>query len=555
MKSETRSLLGRYRLGRIIGSGGMGTVVLATDELLGRQVALKLLREDLADDHRALARFRQEARIAASLSHPGIASVYDFAEEHGRQAIVMELLDGHDLHTILGRDGPMEPAAAAGILAEVAEALDYAHRLGAVHRDVKPANIFLTHSGTVKLTDFGVAHAGGMDQLTTTGAVVGTPDYLSPEQVRGELSTPLSDVYSLGTVAFQLLTGRVPFSGDNPIAVATARLGAVAPSPQALNPRVGDELDAVVRRAMDPLPQNRFPSAGAMALALRAAGAVRAVPPVAALGEAPGTMQIPASPATLVEMAGLVDPPASPTSSLPLASVLAPEPIRRGSSPRQAARSGRRSRWRWLWATLLIVAMAGLSFDIVATWRRANEPRPVPNWRGFTYDAAASDARAHGFRVRLVQQSSEAPANQVLGSDPAPGTKLKRGATVTLDVSLGNQFPLDNVISKNVTDAEAILQGQGLSPVVSPQTVPGPTAGEVVAQDPAASTAVVKGATVTLTVTAVPQPSPQPTPQVHPGKQNGGGGLLGGLLNLFGMSGPTTTGPSPTGPQKHRVGG
>jgi hypothetical protein len=537
MRSETRSLLGRYRLGRIIGSGGMGTVVLATDELLGRQVALKLLREDLAGDHRCLARFRQEARIAASLSHPGIASVYDFAEEHGRHAIVMELLDGQDLHTILGRDGPMEPAAAAGILAEVAEALDYAHRRGAVHRDVKPANIFLTRSGTVKLTDFGVAHAGGMDQLTTTGAVVGTPDYLSPEQVRGEQSTPRSDVYSLGAVAFQLLTGRPPFSGDNPIAVATARLGALAPSPQAVNPRVSDELDAVVRRAMDPLAENRFASAGAMAPALRAAaGRVRVVPPVTVLGDAPGTVQIPASPATLVDMPGPVPGPASRAG--------------RGSSGGPRARSGRRSRWGWLWAALLIVAMAGLSFDIVATWRRANEPRPVPNWKGFTYDAAAGDARGLGFKVRPAQRSSEAPANQVLGSHPAPGTKLKRGATVTLDVSLGNQFPLDNVISKNVTDAEAILQGQGLSPVVSPQTVPGATAGQVVAQDPAASAAVVKGTTVTLTVTAVPQPSPQPAPQGNPGNQNGGGGLLGGLFNLFGMSGP-----APTGAPKHHGGG
>jgi hypothetical protein len=263
--------LGRYRIGEVIGSGGMGTVLRGSDEVLGRQVALKVLREDLAGNDLALARFRQEARIVASLSHPGIAAVYDFAEEGGRHAIVMELLDGEDLHSIVRRQAPLEPAVAASLLAEAADALAYAHARGAVHRDIKPANIFLTRSGVVKITDFGVAYAGGAGQLTTTGAVVGTPDFLSPEQVRGQRATAASDLYSLGCVGFELLTGRTPFAGDNPIAVATARLDAPAPSPRALNPAVGAALDAVIRRALDPVPTRRYASAGAMAQALRAA--------------------------------------------------------------------------------------------------------------------------------------------------------------------------------------------------------------------------------------------------------------------------------------------
>ncbi|MCW3037469.1 MAG: serine/threonine protein kinase, partial [Actinobacteria bacterium] len=171
MRSDAETVLGRYRLGEAIGAGGMGTVLRGYDDVLGREVAVKLLREELAADERSLTRFRQEARIAASLSHPGIASVYDFADEAGRPAIVMELLDGQDLHTILEREGPMEPRRLAGILAQAADALAYAHGLGAVHRDVKPANIFLTRSGAVKITDFGVAYAAGANQLTTTGAL------------------------------------------------------------------------------------------------------------------------------------------------------------------------------------------------------------------------------------------------------------------------------------------------------------------------------------------------------------------------------------------------
>src|ERR1700704_6196061 len=269
-----QTVLGRYRLGEAIGAGGMGTVLRGHDEVLGREVAVKLLREELAADERSLARFRQEARIAASLSHPGIASVYDFAEEAGRPAIVMELLDGQDLHTILQREGPMEPRRCAGILAQAADAPPYAHGLGAVQRGLKAAHIFLTRSGAVKITDFGVAYAAGANQLTTTGALIGTPDYLSPEQVRGQRATAASDIYSLGCVAFQLVTGTVPFAGDNSIAAATARLDAPAPSARSLNPSVAPDLDAVISRSLAEEPRDRFPSAAAMARALRSAAGV-----------------------------------------------------------------------------------------------------------------------------------------------------------------------------------------------------------------------------------------------------------------------------------------
>jgi serine/threonine-protein kinase len=481
----------------------MGTVLRGHDEVLGREVAVKLLREELAADERSLARFRQEARIAASLSHPGIASVYDFADEAGRPAIVMELLDGQDLHTILEREGPMEPRRLAGILAQAADALAYAHGLGAVHRDVKPANIFLTRSGAVKITDFGVAYAAGANQLTTTGALIGTPDYLSPEQVRGQRATAASDIYSLGCVAFQLVTGTVPFAGDNSIAAATARLDAPAPSARSLNPAVAPDLDAVISRSLAEEPRDRFPSAAAMARALRSAAGVtgNTAPMGLPMESGPGTVPLTFGPPTVVE-APPGSPPTPPTAAPPWAPAPAGGPVLPLRPPR------RRHRLTWLWVTLLVLFLAGLSLDIVRSWQRMNAPRAIPSWAGMSYDAASADARRMGFSVTRSDASSPVAAGQVLASSPAAGSKLKRGKTVTFTVSLGNQAPVPDVTSKSVDDATTILEAKGFHVVVSSETVPGSVDGQVAAQDPPANAVVAKGATVTLTPTAVPQPSP-----------------------------------------------
>jgi serine/threonine protein kinase len=271
--STAPARVGRYRLGETIGAGGMGEVLLGHDEVLDRPVAIKLLRKELASDPASLERFRREARIAASLSHPGIASVFDFVEEgDGCPLMVMELLVGRDLHTILSREGPLDPKLAAAVAAQAAEALEHAHQAGAVHRDVKPGNIFITSSGAVKVTDFGIASAASGTARpagTPSGKLLGTLHYLSPEQVRGEEATPASDLYSLGCVLFEMLTGRPPFEGEDDLAAATARLGATPPDPRKLNPRVPKALAEVVRQALAEDPRDRFSSAGAMARALR----------------------------------------------------------------------------------------------------------------------------------------------------------------------------------------------------------------------------------------------------------------------------------------------
>ena len=543
MRSDAGTVLGRYRLGEAIGAGGMGTVFRGYDEVLGREVAVKLLRGELAADERSLTRFRQEARIAASLSHPGIASVYDFAEEAGRPAIVMELLDGQDLHTMLEREGPMESHRVAAILAQAADALAYAHGLGAVHRDVKPANIFLTHSGAVKITDFGVAHAAGANQLTTTGALIGTPDYLSPEQVRGQRATAASDVYSLGCVAYQMVTGSVPFGGDNSIAAATARLDAPVPSARARNPAVDPDLDAVIARSLASEPRDRFPSAAAMARALRSAAGVTGNTAPMGLPTETGPLTVPlvVGPPTAVD----APPPAqeaAPPPAPPPAPAPAPATPPWGAVPPPPPAEAtvlvprRRHRLAWLWVVLLVVFMAGLSLDIVRSWQRMNAPRAIPSWAGMSYETASAEAWGMGFRAVRSDASSPVAAGQVLATSPAAGAMLKRGATVTFTVSLGNQAQVPDVTSQSVNDATTILEAKGFHVVVSPETVPGSVDGQVAAQDPPANAVVARGATVTLTQTAVPEASPTPTPD-NPGQSL--------LCALLGAGCPDTPTPAP----------
>jgi serine/threonine-protein kinase len=453
----------------------------------------------------------------------------------------MELLDGQDLHTMLLREGPMESHRVAGILAQAADALAYAHGHGAVHRDVKPANIFLTRLGTVKITDFGVAYAASANQLTTTGALIGTPDYLSPEQVRGQRATAASDIYSLGCVAFQMVTGSPPFGGDNSIAAATARLDALPPSARALNPTVDPDLDAIIARSLAAEPRDRFPSAAAMARALRSAAGVTGNTAPMGLPTETGPLTVPmvVGPPTAVEAPAPSAPPPDPP---PPAWATPPAP---GSPPVPPPAAGtlsplprRRHRLAWLWVALLVLFMAGLSFDIVRSWQRMNAPKVIPSWAGMSYDAASAQARGMGFRVVRSDASSPVAAGQVLASSPAAGGKLKRGKTVTFTVSLGNQALVPDVSSQSVNDATTTLEAKGFHVVVSPQTVPGSVDGQVAAQDPPANTVVAKGATVTLTQTAVPEPSPTPTP----GFDNPAQSLL---CQLLGAGCPATPTPAP----------
>ena len=278
MTTGDELLSGRYRLGGLIGVGGMSDVYSASDTLLGREVAVKMMRADLARDESFLERFRREAKNAAFLNHPVIVSVFDTGETEGPMGtvpyIVMELVQGETLRDIVRREGPMDPRRAASILADVCDALDFSHRQGIIHRDVKPANIMLTNTGAVKVMDFGIARAlGDSTTMTQTAAVIGTAQYLSPEQARGKPADARSDIYSVGCVLFEALTGQPPFTGETPLSVAYQHVQDDPPLPSELVKGLSDEegtaLDAVLLTAMAKDPAERYDTAADLAEELR----------------------------------------------------------------------------------------------------------------------------------------------------------------------------------------------------------------------------------------------------------------------------------------------
>jgi serine/threonine-protein kinase len=257
-------LSGRYRIEEKCAVGGMGTVYAAEDERLGRRIAVKLLKEELADDPRFIERFRREARSAAALSHPNIAGVYDYGNDGKNHFIVMELVEGNDLGRVLRDDGPLSEERAAAVASQVAAALNHAHAAGVVHRDIKPANILVGPEGRVKVTDFGIARAAGDSTLTATGVMLGTAHYISPEQASGSEIGPASDIYSLGIVLFETLTGAVPFTGDSAVAVAMRHISDPVPPPSSLNPSIDPEFDRIVTKATSKAPADRYASASDM---------------------------------------------------------------------------------------------------------------------------------------------------------------------------------------------------------------------------------------------------------------------------------------------------
>lgn len=269
MQADKRFLVDRYRLETKIASGGMGTVYRAVDERLRRPVAVKLLREHLIEDERALERFRREAQAVASLTHPNIARVYDYVEDAGQHFIVMELVEGEDLASVIRDGGALGPHRAPDVAVQVCDALSDAHALRIVHRDIKPANVLIGKNDVVKVTDFGIARVVGDGTLTASGMFMGTATYVAPEVAEGLTATPLSDIYSLGVVLFEMLTGFPPFEAESPVAMALEHISGEVPLPSTKRPDVPDHLDEAVRRATAKDPGERFRTTAEFAEHLR----------------------------------------------------------------------------------------------------------------------------------------------------------------------------------------------------------------------------------------------------------------------------------------------
>ncbi len=410
---------GRFRLESRIATGGMGEVWRATDTTLGRTVAVKLLKQEYADDATFRSRFESEAQHAAALHHPGVAAVYDVGEgtsgaEGPRPYLVMELVDGQPLSALIRPGQPLDPEATRDLMAQAADAIGAAHAAGIIHRDVKPANLLVTPDRRVKITDFGIARATEGMALTQTGQVMGTPQYLSPEQAQGGRATPASDVYSLGVVTFECLTGRRPFTGESPVATALAQIREPVPP---LPASVPHDLATVVTRAMSKDPSERFADGTAYAAALRSPATVAAaVPPPAA-------------------------PAATETQVLPAAAMAGPGTLATPVPPPRTGRPGRGVPWLWV-----LVALAVATAVVALIW----------------VTSRGEDPDQQTEQPRQPQSSAQESPSETVEESPAETPEETPEETPT--ETEAETFDIDegDYVGRDVKDVEGELKSLGL---------------------------------------------------------------------------------------------
>ncbi len=494
-----RKLSSRYELGEILGFGGMSEVHLARDLRLSRDVAIKVLRADLARDPTFYLRFRREAQNAAALNHPAIVAVYDTgeAETDGGPLpyIVMEYVDGVTLRDIVRSEGPMAPRRAMEVIADVCAALDFSHRNGIVHRDIKPANIMINRAGAVKVMDFGIARAisDSSSPMTQTSAVIGTAQYLSPEQARGEQVDARSDVYSLGCVLFELLTAEPPFKGDSPVAVAYQHVREDPALPSSVNPDIPRELDSVILKAMSKNPANRYQSAAEMRSDLvRVLGGQRPSAPMV-MNEEDRTTILGA-----VDNSGYAaTPAATPTPATTTATTTPPE---------QGSR--RTAKWALLGAgALVVIAIVG-AFLLSLGGSKVTQAT-VPDVTNLSSQVAQTQLLNEGFRVQTQPKASDVVASgNVITTIPVAGSRADKGATVTLDISTGpEQVAVPRLSGMTQSQAAQALSAVGLALDPNVDRAPSTTdqVDTVTAQDPTSGTKVEVNGTVRVTLGSGPE--------------------------------------------------
>jgi serine/threonine-protein kinase len=486
---------GRYRIVRKLGAGGMANVYLAEDQELGRRVAIKILNDRHANDDQFVERFRREAKNAAALSHPNIVSIYDRGEAEGTYYIAMEYLDGRSLKELIVGRGPAPVNVAVEYARQILSALRFAHRHGIVHRDIKPHNVLVDREGRVKVTDFGIARAG-TSQMTETGSIVGTAQYLSPEQARGGEVDQRSDLYSLGVVLYELLTGEAPFEGDTPVEIAMRHLSTVPEPPSALRPDLPRELDLVVMRALAKDPEDRYQSAEEMDADLERVA--RGAPVAAATAEsATQIMRVPpaAAAAAAATSATMVAPRRTEPAVASSYYEEYEEPVRR------------RPIWPWLAALLFVVAAGAGGWYV---WHQLANPGVakvhVEYYVNERRAQAVKQIDQAGLHSKVRKESNDTTAaGLVFKQSPGAGKLVAKGSTVTIWVSTGKpKVPVPDVVGQSQDAAVKAIKAAGLDPKVF--SVPGGTAGRVTATSPGAGKSAVKGSTVRVNVASGPKP-------------------------------------------------
>ncbi len=449
-------LNGRYELHRRVGRGGMAEVYLARDRLLDRLVAIKILFPEFATDPSFVARFRREAQAAANLNHPNIVGVYDWGKERGTYYIVMEFVDGRSVSDIIRNDGPIEPKRAAGIAAEVAAALGFAHRKGVVHRDVKPGNVLITSTGEIKVADFGIARAmtsKGEEDLTQTGSVMGTATYFSPEQAQGKTVDARTDLYSLGVVLYEMVSGKPPFNGDSPVAIAYKHVQEPVPSLAERVPGIPRDYEAITRKALSKDPDDRYADGTAMRADL-----LRFRDGLPLATTSPG----PARP-----------PAAAPAPAAVPAPAPVPSPAPAPAAAPATVSSGRKTGWFFVIILLLMVVLGGLLFAFgkqLGIFEEQTKAVAVPDVVGLDVTIAQQRLENLGFKVTITEQDDAKPAGTVLNQSPPANEQVDKGSTVVLTVSKGiGKAILVDLEGLTEAEARAKLTEAGFTNVPAPR--------------------------------------------------------------------------------------
>ena len=574
---------GRYRVLRKIGGGGMADVYLCEDLTLGRRVALKVLLQRFLDDPNFVERFRREAKAAAGLNHANLVSIYDWGEVDGTYFIVMEYVEGETLKDLVRRQGRLSGNEAVRILLQLLAALEFAHRTGLVHRDIKPQNVMIDRDGNAKVTDFGIARAGDSG-MTEAGSILGTAQYLAPEQAQGQQVDERSDLYSVGIVLYEMLTGTVPFKGDSAVTVALKHVNEMAAEPAQLVPGMPYALNQIVLKAIAKDPDQRYQTAEQFARDLRSA---QVGGPVAAAAFDPGAE------ATRLMAAG---------AGAGATSVMTGGPLAQSTGDR----GRRRRRWPWvLVIVLLLLVIAAAAYGLVRAMGAGSVA--VPTVVGQSKAAALTKLEEAGFKAGVQEEysdkydeglvSRQAPvggtkmrkgdtvdiwvskgsetvtledfkgwtpgevrdwlgqnglvgleksgksgavsSGKVFKQDPPAGDEVKRGGTITYWVSSGKpQATVPDLTNLTQAAAQTALADAGLLlGVVTPEQSSIVPSGQVIRQDPAAGAAVAKGSAVNIVVSSgSPSPSPSPSPTPSPTISTVT------IPNVYGMDATTATG-------------
>ncbi len=487
MSSEEQSpvINGRYRLLDKVGEGGMAEVWRARDTALGRIVALKVLRTQYSSNPDFLARFRREAQAAANLAHPNIVNVFDIGEAGERHYIVMEYVDGRNLKELIRDQAPLSVDRALDLATQVAAAVAHAHGAGIIHRDLKPQNILVDTGDHVKVTDFGIARAMTATSFTETGVVLGTAHYLSPEQAAGQPTTPASDVYALGVVLYEMLTGRTPFDAETTVGIALKHLQETPTPIQQLNPRVPTSVAAIVNRAMAKDPAQRYEDAGALA------GALRAVREWGeqVTGAQPAIPRRPVQPAAPQVAESGFDTTGVLLSIVALVAVLGLIPL-----------------WRTVYQAYVSPAAAPVR-PVSAPTVGESALIEVPDVVGLPQADAEDRLRAAGLQVNILggRQDETVPVSHVVQSEPAPGTRVDSNTVVGLIISSGPAaVDLPDVTGRPADEADRLLREAGFE-VEREKTWGGDVpADKVISQDPPGGVRISRGSRVTIVVSTGP---------------------------------------------------